>query len=98
MASMDASTDEAETLALKALEFVIADQELQNQFLSSSGMSAKAIHDSIQDTSFLGGVLGFLLGRETDLVRFCEKYQIDPAKPSNARDTLENLGNTTSEE
>ena len=89
MPASEINPDEAETIALKALEFILAEADLQNKFITSSGLTAKAIHDSIQNKEFLGGVLDFLLGQEEELVKFCQKYEMEPTQPSLARASLD---------
>ena len=89
MPTSDKNTIEPETIALRALEFILADSELQRNFLESSGMTAKAIHDSIQDKDFLAGVLDFLLGREDDLIKFCDANKIEHNEPSLVRSALQ---------
>jgi len=91
MSSLEKSVADSEIIALKALEFVIANKDLQTKFLSSSGMSPKTIQNSIQDLNFLVGVLDFLLSNEEGLVKFCKTNQLDPNQPSIARKSLEEL-------
>jgi len=88
MAASEVNSDQAETIALRALEFVLADPNLQTRFINSSGLTAKSIHESIQNIEFLAGVLDFILGQEEDLLKFCEKYQMEPTQPSLARASL----------
>ena len=88
MSSSEIINNESEIIALKALEFILADPNLQTQFLETSGMTAKVIHESIQNTDFLGGVLDFLLSKEESLVNICEQQKIDPTKPTHARDLI----------
>ena len=88
MPPSDIGMDEAQTIALKALEFILADTDLQTDFLAATGMSPRDIHASIQKTDFLGGVLDFLLTQEEALIKFCEKYNIDPTVPSPALKAL----------
>ena len=89
MSTSEFNTQRAETVALKALEFILADNRLQSEFLSTSGLSPKDIHESIQKTDFLGGVLDFLLGQEADLIRFCEDYKINQEQPKICREALQ---------
>ena len=89
MPASEIKSDQAESIALRALEFVIGEPDLQNKFLATSGLTARAIHDSMQNKEFLGGVLDFLLGQEEELVKFCQKYEIEPTQPSLARASLD---------
>ena len=82
------NSDEAETLALKVLQFVLSDEVLQRRFLSITGMAPDDFRDAVRTSDFLGGVLDFLLGNEADLLRFCEEHQENPDQPLRARRLL----------
>ena len=82
------NSDEAETLALKVLQFVLSDEVLQRRFLTITGMSPDDFRDAVHTNDFLGGVLDFLLGNEADLLKFCEETQVDPDQPLKARRLL----------
>ena len=88
MPASEINSEQAETIALRALEFVLADPNLQTQFMTTSGLTAKTIQESFQNVEFLGGVLDFILGQEDVLAKFCEKYQMEPTQPSLARASL----------
>ena len=88
------NSDEAETLALEVLQFVLADEVLQGRFMSITGITPIAFSQAVHKKEFLGGVLDFLLGNETDLLKFCEEYQIDPGQPSIARRLLPGYTNS----
>ncbi len=77
--------DQAETIALKAIHFILADDDLQQGFLATSGVSPGEFKDMIGDPEFLGGVLDFLLGNEEQLIAFCEINEIEPTEPAKAR-------------
>ena len=77
--------DQAETLALTAIHFILADEELQQGFLATSGVSPDEFQDMIGEPEFLGGVLDFLLGNEEQLIAFCEANEIEPTEPARAR-------------
>ena len=81
-------TDGAETLALKALQFVLTDEVLRGRFMSLTGMMPTDFREAVYEKEFLGGVLDFVLGNEVDLLRFCEEHQIDPNQPKIARRLL----------
>ena len=88
------NSDEAETLALEVLQFVLADEVLQGRFMSITGITPTDFREAVHEKEFLGGVLDFLLGNETDLLKFCEEYQIDPEQPSIARRLLPGYTNS----
>ena len=77
--------DHAETLALKAIHFILGDENLQQGFLATSGVSPNEFKDMIGDPEFLGGVLDFLLSNEEQLIKFCEDNEIEPTEPAKAR-------------
>ena len=78
----------AETIALKALEFLLDKEELKTEFLSISGLSAKDITSEFKNPEFLGGVLDFLLQNELALIAFCDKIGIKPEEPLKQRYSL----------
>lgn len=77
--------DHAETLALKAIHFILRDDDLQQGFLATSGVSPNEFKDRVKEPEFLGGVLDFLLSNEEQLIKFCEENEIDPTEPARAR-------------
>ena len=82
------NSDEAESLALEVVQFVLANEVLQDRFISITGIMPTDLREAIHNKEFLGGVLDFILGNESDLLRFCEEYQVDPEQPSIARRLL----------
>jgi hypothetical protein len=77
--------DRAETLALKAIQFILADEKLEQGFMVTSGVSPADFKNMLGDPNFLGGVLDFLLSNEDQLVQFCQENEIDPTEPAKAR-------------
>ena len=67
---------------------------LQGRFMSITGITPIDFRQAVHDKEFLGGVLDFLLGNETDLLKFCEEYQIDTEQPSIARRLLPGYTNS----
>ena len=78
----------AETIALKALEFLLDNEEHKTEFLSISGLSAEDITSEFKNPEFLGGVLDFLLQNELALIAFCDKIGIKPEEPLKQRYSL----------
>ncbi|MFL2783135.1 MAG: DUF3572 domain-containing protein [Rhodospirillales bacterium] len=78
----------AETIALRALEFILVNEELRAEFLSISGLSTDDITNGLQNPEFLGGVLDFLLQNELPLIAFCDKLGIKPEQPMQLRYSL----------
>lgn len=64
------SQDAAETLAIKALAWLIADQDLMGTFMGASGASADDLRAGASDPHFLGSVLDFLMMDDQWVIRF----------------------------
>jgi hypothetical protein len=82
------SRDEAEAVALKAIAFIAADEELRQRFVALTGCGADEIRARIGDPAFLGGVLDFILGDEPTLLAFAEAADLAPETPMAARSKL----------
>ena len=82
------NVDDAETLALKVLQFIISDSALKDRFIAITGMAPSDLKEALHKKEFLGGVLDFILGNEVDLLSFCEQYQVNPEQPLIARRLL----------
>ena len=82
---MSNNIEHAETIALKAIHFILADDDLQQSFLDISGIFPDQLKNEINNPEFLGGVLDFLLGNEEQLVSFCEEHGINPMEPAKVR-------------
>ena len=76
--------EQAETLALQALSFLVEDEDR----LDLSGLDQNDLRDRIADPAFLGGVLDHILGHEPDLLDFAAAADIDPTVVLRARATL----------
>ncbi|MEL6792923.1 MAG: DUF3572 domain-containing protein [Pseudomonadota bacterium] len=82
------NTEGAETIAIKALGWIAADDELSGSFLGASGASADELRLRAADPEFLGFVLDFLLMDEDALIAFCEAVDAPPDAPMRARAAL----------
>ncbi len=82
------SLEEAEAVALKAIAFIAADEELLSRFVALTGCGADDIRQRIQDPGFLGGVLDFILTDEPTLLAFAEAAELAPETPMAARNRL----------
>ena len=80
--------EQAETLALQALSFLVEDEDRLDRFLALSGLDQNDLRDRIADPAFLGGVLDHLLGHEPDLLEFAAAADIYPTFVLRARATL----------
>ena len=85
---MSISADRATTIALKALEFLVADEELLPVFLGSSGASIEDLRQGASDPAFLGSVLDFILMDDQWVVKLCDLHGLDYADVFPARQAL----------
>jgi len=82
---MPISADAAETLALQALAWLVAEDELLPVFIGSSGVSAADIRAGASDPAFLASVLDFILMDDHWVTRFCDAAALDYDQPMRAR-------------
>jgi hypothetical protein len=82
------NAEDAQTVALKAVAFLAADEELLPRFVALTGSGLDEIRSRIGDPSFLGGVLDFILADEPTLLAFVEAEQLAPETPMAARHKL----------
>ncbi len=80
--------NEAETIALNALSFLVGNETRLERFMSLSGMDASALKDNASDPDFLAGILDYLLQDETLIYMFAEEYNLSPSLPATARRAL----------
>ncbi len=79
------ANDDAETLALRALAWVLADPVHVRRFLALSGLAPDAIRAAPDDPRILAGVLDYLLANEADLIAFCDAAGLPPSLPARTR-------------
>lgn len=89
--------ERAEELALNALAWIAASDDLMSVFLGATGSSADMVREQATDPAFLGSVLDFLLMDDAWITGFCDAYQLDYRQPMIARQVLPggNLPNWT---
>lgn len=80
--------DDVQAVALKAVAFIAADDELLPRFVALSGCGVDDIRRRIADASFLGGVLDFILADEPTLLAFVAAADLAPETPMAARAKL----------
>jgi Protein of unknown function (DUF3572) len=78
----------AEILALQALGWLVAHEELVNAFLGASGLTERDLPRAASRPDTLAAVLDFLLEDETRLLAFCADAGISPENPMAARALL----------
>lgn len=78
----------AETIALKAIHFILEDDILRETFIRTTGILPSDFQNLINDQEFFAGSLDFLLEQENQLIGFCSKYGLSPDEPAKARRLL----------
>lgn len=78
----------AEELALSALGWIAASDDLMGVFLGASGSSIESVRTQAGDPSFLGSVLDFLLMDDSWVTGFCDANNLDYHQPMIARQML----------
>ncbi|HEY1838126.1 MAG: DUF3572 domain-containing protein [Rhizomicrobium sp.] len=69
--------DAAETLALKALAWLVNSPDDLGRFLNVSGCGTEELRRRASDPVFLAAVLAFLLSEDGLLGAFCEAESVD---------------------
>lgn len=72
--------DAAQTLALTALAYVLADPDRAGRFLAVTGLDGGALPKHVTDGMFLGGVLDFILEDEALLLGAAEAAGLRPER------------------
>ena len=78
----------AEILALKAVTFVISNDDLRDRFVALSGIDEGMIKTAVQDRVFLISTLEFFVNFEPDLIAFAKEEGIPPESVTTAWRTL----------
>ena len=82
------SRDSAELLAIEALSWLLANEDLLPVFLGSTGANADDLRARAQDAEFLASVLDFLLMDDAWIMAFCTDADYKPEFPLRARAAL----------
>ena len=85
---MALSRENAETLALEALAWLLANDELLPVFMGATGASADDLRAGADDPAFLGSVLDFLMMDDAWVVAFCDGAGVPYDRPMAARAVL----------
>jgi hypothetical protein len=80
--------EEAEAIAIKALAWLAASDELMPVFLGATGSSADDLRGQAQDPAFLVAVLDFLTMDDAWVMGFCETEGLPFDMPMRARQSL----------
>lgn len=79
---------DAEILALKALTWLMSDEDLRDVFLGATGLSEHALRGNPGDPDLLASVLDFLLMDDAWIIRFCDAHALPYAHVQHARTAL----------
>lgn len=78
----------AETIALQALGWLVANEDLLPVFLGASGASVNDLLKNAEQPAFLGSVLDFLLMDDAWVIAFCDAESLPYQAPMEARASL----------
>ncbi|MGB3313752.1 MAG: DUF3572 domain-containing protein [Albidovulum sp.] len=78
----------AETLALRALGWLVGNDELLPVFLGASGSAVADLKERAAEPEFLGAVLDFLLMDDAWVAAFCDAEGYAYSDPMAAREVL----------
>ncbi len=89
MAPFMNQADEAEELALRALGWILSDDERARRLLAVTGLTPDGLRARIGDRILLAGALSFLEAHEPDLIACADGIGTAPAMLASARGRLE---------
>ena len=79
------TTEAAEAVAIRAVEFLATDEDRLGGFIVATGISPGDLGSRLQEFDFLCGVLDHIMADESLLFIFCEFAGIAPEHPAVAR-------------
>lgn len=82
------ASEDAETLALSALVWLLSDDRRADRLLALTGMTAQDLRAGIGSRAVLGAVLDFLAGHEPDLIAAAAELDVPPERLIAAREVL----------
>ncbi len=80
--------DQAKIVALRALAYLVRDEDVLQRFMDLSGSDAMDMRQRADDPAMLAGILDFFLGNEVQLLEMCEATEIAVEEPARARHCL----------
>jgi hypothetical protein len=80
--------ERAETIALQALGWLAADQDLCDTFLGATGASPDDLRQRAAESAFLASVLGFLTMNDDWIIGFCDNVGLGYDQPLRALHAL----------
>ncbi|MCR9125154.1 MAG: DUF3572 domain-containing protein [Rhodobacteraceae bacterium] len=85
---MSLSRETAETVALRALAWLVGNENLLPVFLGATGASESDLRARAADAEFLGSVLDFVMMDDAWVVAFCDGAGLAYEQPMMARAAL----------
>tara|TARA_R110002051_G_scaffold74641_2_gene135958 strand:- start:19345 stop:19623 length:279 start_codon:yes stop_codon:yes gene_type:complete len=82
------SPEQAQTIALQALGWLVGNDDLCPVFLGSTGGAAEDLRDQAGDPAFQSSVLEFLTNDDVWVVAFCDAHDLKYDMPLRARYAL----------
>ncbi len=79
---------QAEMLAIQALSWLAADEEILGQFLNVTGAAPGDLRARAAEPEFLGFVLDFIMRDDETILGFCASVSAAPEAVQRARATL----------
>ena len=80
--------DHAETVALRALAWMAAQEGLLEGFLGASGASGDELRERVADPAFLVALLDHLMADDATVMGFCDHEGLAYDTPMRARQAL----------
>lgn len=80
--------DSAQVLALQALAWLVADDEMLPAFLNATGASMSDLRARAKDVDFQGAILDFLMMDDQWVIAFCDQHALPYTAPQAARAAL----------
>lgn len=74
----DPQAPDSQTLALRALGWVLSDEDRAQRFLTLTGLTPDDLRAALGEASLLTALLDFLMGHEPDLIACAEALEVAP--------------------
>ncbi len=85
---MALSQESAEIVGLKALSWMVSNEELLPVFLGATGASEADMRSGLSDPAFLGALLDFIMMDDQWVKAFCDAAELSYDQPMFARMAL----------
>ena len=78
----------AQTVALKALQWLASNEDLLKNFMVSTGCSPDTLKTRLDDPELLLSVLDFIMVDDERVLGFCKVVDFDPHKMASLRESF----------